>query len=102
MYAIRSYYANAGLTEDFTILMDDVIWYDEAPKTYPLYPGWGRTDMYVVHLLDPNTPSTWPDGEVVIPPSTSDDARLEMDYEYLDYQDFRPDRGSWHFSSYRY
>lgn len=95
-------YANAGLTTDFTLFMDDVVWYDLIPKTYLILGGWGRADLYVINLMDPNTPAHWPDGEVLLPPSTSADARLETDYEYLSGQDFRPDRGTYHFSSYRY
>jgi len=95
-------YANAGVTEDYSIYMDNDLWWSDAPHYCLMQSGWGRTDMYVVHLMDPNQPSTWPDGETVLDPATSDDARLLSDYEYLDGQDFRPDRGSWHFSSYRY
>lgn len=96
-------YANGGVTEDFTIFMDDQIWYDLAPKTYLVYPSWGRTDMYVVNMMDPNTPDYWPqDGTTVLPPSTSDDARLESDYQYMSSQNFNPTRGTYHYSSYRY
>lgn len=95
-------YANAGVTQDFTIFMDDVIWYDLAPKTYLVYPGWGRADMRVINLMDPNTPAYWPDGEVTLPESTSDDARLASDYGYLSSQNFNPTRGTYHYSSYRY
>ena len=95
-------YANAGVSEDFTIFMDDVVWYDLAPKTYLVLGGWGRTDMYVVNMMDPNTPSYWPDGETILPPSTSADARLESDYQYLSSQSFNPTRGTYHYSSYRY
>lgn len=94
-------YANNGISSDFEILHDDTTWYDLF-KTYLVYPGWARIDMYVVNLMDPSTPDYWPAGEVTIPPSTSDDARLESDYEYLDSQGFRPERGEYHYSSYRY
>ncbi len=94
-------YTNGGVTEDFTIFMDDAVWYDLAPKTYLVYPGWGRTDMRVVNLMDPNTTAYWTT-ESVIPPSTSDDARLESDYGYLSSQNFNPTRGTYHYSSYRY
>jgi starch-binding outer membrane protein, SusD/RagB family len=95
-------YTDNGLTEDFTIFMDDVVWYDLAPKTYLVYPSWGRTDMYVVNLMDPNTPAYWPEGEVTLPESTSDDARLKSDYEYMSSQNFNPTRGTYHYSTYRY
>ncbi|MBT7393319.1 MAG: hypothetical protein HN778_00655, partial [Prolixibacteraceae bacterium] len=40
--------------------------------------------------------------ETVIPESTSADARLASDYGYLSSNNFRPDRGTYHFSTYRY
>lgn len=94
-------YANAGITTDFEILNDDTTWYD-AFKYYLVIQGWARIDLYVINLMDPNTPDYWPTGQVTIPPSTSADARLTLDYEYLDSQNFRPERGEYHYSSYRY
>ncbi|MEC7770387.1 MAG: RagB/SusD family nutrient uptake outer membrane protein [Bacteroidota bacterium] len=94
-------YANNGIKNDFSILHDDTTWYDSF-KTYLVYPGWARIDMYVINLMDSNTPDYWPSGEVTIPPSTSDDSRLVTDFEYLDSQAFRPERGEYHYSSYRY
>ncbi len=95
-------YTNNGLQSDFSILMDDVTWYNLIPATYLVYPGWGRVDMRVVNLMDPNTPSYWPTGVTYLDPSTSDDARLETDYEYLSSQSFNASRGSYHYSTYRY
>lgn len=95
-------YTNKGLTSDFTIFMDDNTWYDLIPKTYLVYPGWARVDMRVIHMMDPKTPDYWPDGEVTLPKSDSIDARILTDYEYLSSQNFRPDRGTYHFSTYRY
>ncbi len=94
-------YTNAGLKADFEIYMDDVTWYDLIPKTYLVYPGWGRVDMRIVHMMDPNTTDYWTD-ETTIPESTSDDARLLTDYGYLSSNNFRPTRGTYHFSTYRY
>lgn len=95
-------YAQNGITQDFEIYMDDVTWYDLIPKTYLLYPGWGRVDMRIVHMMDPNTPDYWEDGVTFQPESTSADARLTTDYSYLSSNDFRPERGLYHYSSYRY
>jgi hypothetical protein len=94
-------YTNAGLKADFEIFMDDNVWYDLIPKTYLVYPGWGRVDMRIIHMMDPNTTDYWTD-EVTIPESTSDDARLATDYGYLSSNNFRPTRGTYHFSTYRY
>jgi len=94
-------YTNNGITNDFSPVMDDITWYDEY-KTYAVYPGWGRVDLYVINMMDSNTPNYWPSGETVLPESTSADARLIMDFEYLTSQDFVAARGTYHYSSYRY
>ena len=95
-------YAENGITEDFEIYMDDSSWYDLIPKTYLVYPGWGRVDMRIINLMDSSTPAYWEDGVTVQPESTSDDARLLSDYQYKDGQDFIAARGQYHYSSYRY
>jgi hypothetical protein len=95
-------YTNNGLTTDFKVTMDDVTWYAEAPQTYLLYPGWGRVDMRVINLMDPNTTSYWADGIITLPPATSADARLLTDYQYRSSNDFAAARGYYHYSNYRY
>lgn len=95
-------YVDNGLTEDFDILMNDINWYSLIPHTYLAYPGWGRVDMRIVNMMDPNTPDYWTDDIVNLPESTSVDTRLESDYSYLSSNDFSPDRGKYHFSTYRY
>ena len=95
-------YTQNGITEDFEIYMDDVTWYDLIPKTYLVYPGWARVDMRVVNMMDPNTPAYWENGVTFQAESTSDDARLATDYQYLSSNNFRPERGEYHYSSYRY
>lgn len=95
-------YTNNGLDVDFEIFMDDNTWYDLIPKTYLVYPGWARVDMRVVHMMDPNTPDYWTDDMVAVDSSTSDDARLASDYQYLSSNNFRPTRGKYHFSNQRY
>lgn len=97
-------YANAGLTSDFEIYMDDTSWYDLIPKTYLVYPGWARADMYTVNLMDPtNQPQVWPANATTVAQSTTPaDARLNSDYQYLASNNFRPERGTYHYSNYRY
>ncbi len=95
-------YANNGITANFDIYMDDINWYDLMPKTYLVYPGWARVDMRVINLMDPNTPAYWEDGTGSLPPATSADARLESDFGYLASNNFRPERGQYHYSNYRY
>lgn len=95
-------YTNNGLTTDFEIYMDDVTWYDLIPKTYLVYPGWARVDMRIVNMMDSNTPDYWEEDVVFQEESTSVDARLLSDYQYLGSNNFRPERGKYHYSSYRY
>lgn len=96
-------YANAGLTNDFEIYMDDSNWYDLIPKTYMVYPGWARADMRIVNMMDPTQPAYWQDGVTQYPESTNPiDKRLTTDYGYIDAQSFRPERGQYHYSNYRY
>ena len=95
-------YAQNGITSDFEIYMDDIAWYDLVPKTYLVYPGWARVDMRVVNMMDPNTQDYWTDNLTFLPESTSVDARLLTDYQYLSSNNFRPERGYYHYSNYRY
>jgi hypothetical protein len=95
-------YAENGLDYDFTIFMDDTSWYDLIPKTYLVYPGWARVDLRVIHLMDNAYPDYWEDTFTTLPEANSNDARLASDYQYLTSNNFRPERGLYHFSSYRY
>ncbi|MBK6979270.1 MAG: hypothetical protein IPH28_21070 [Cytophagaceae bacterium] len=59
-------YADGGIKKDFTIMEDGYVnWYDEAGD-YLTYNGWGVTDMYVVHLMDPSLPQHWDDKLVLL------------------------------------
>lgn len=100
-------YADNGITSDWIISMDGNLgssrWYLEAGD-YLTYPGWGRTDMYVVHMMEPSLPQHWDDSPSFPhpeEPATSLDARLKTDFEYLASNDFNPTRGYYHFSCYR-
>lgn len=97
-------YANKGLTYDFAITgtgSGSSDWYLEWVD-YSTYPGWGRIDMRIINLMDPNTPAYWPANKVTLPESKSNDKRLTSDFKYLDAQNFRSNRGTYHFSSYRH
>jgi hypothetical protein len=94
-------YAAAGMQTDFEIVHDDVTWYDYF-KTYLVYPGWARIDLRVINLMDPTYPDYWPANTTILPEATSADARLASDFAYLNSQNFRPERGEYHYSSYRY
>jgi len=103
--SIRSYAEN-GIDFDFAPLADDIAWYS-LYHTYSIYPGWGRVDMRVIHMLDSIMPDYFPSNCSFndLPNNglaTSDDSRLKSDFEYLSTCPFRPERGCYHFSSYRY
>lgn len=97
-------YADAGITSSWTIIMDGTTkWYFEAGD-YLTFPGWGRTDMYVVNMMEPSLPAHWddsPDFPHPAEPATSLDARLKTDFEYLGSNDFNAARGYYHFTCYR-
>lgn len=108
-------YANNGITVDFAPIgnglpWDGGSWYDLNIK-YLRQEGWGRVDMRVVNMIDPVQPVRYPtdgDGLATLgtPPNSgmvsTVDQRFTTDFQYLAANDFRPERGGWHFSHYRH
>jgi len=112
-------FTNAGINTDFAPIgqglpWDGGNWYDLNIK-YLRQPGWGRVDCRVINLLDPAYPVRYPTNSMGLaeaPPQVhaslrpgeaqSIDARFPLDFEYLPSNDFRPERGGWHFSHYRH
>lgn len=98
-------YADAGITADLNIVMDDVKIGDNAAY----YSGqgndtWARTDMYVVNIMDPAQPAHWDDTPSFPTPPKSlnpPDKRLLTDFQYLPSNSFIAARGYYHFSNYR-
>lgn len=98
-------YADAGLTEDFNLEGDGWIQWANEVMIYGAYPGWGRVDMRVVHMMDNSQPEHWDDDpNFPAPPESTNpqDQRLLTDFEYLSSQAFRPERGYYHYSNYRW
>ncbi|VBB47220.1 conserved hypothetical protein [uncultured Paludibacter sp.] len=106
--------AKEGITSDFGPTGNgspyaNATWYDEN-FIYLVQPGWARIDNRIINLMDPAYPKKyWSDGIAQVVHSglnpgeaQSSDARLLSDYEFLASVDFRPDRGYYHFSNYRY
>ncbi|MEI9910058.1 MAG: hypothetical protein WDO71_10505 [Bacteroidota bacterium] len=97
-------YADAGITTDWIVVNDGyTAWYDEAGD-YLTYPGWGKTDMYVVNMMDPTQPQHWDNvASFPHPPASTNpiDGRLNTDFEFTASNSFRPDRGYFNFSNYR-
>ncbi len=101
--AVRTY-ADNGLTADFSVVNDSYVrWYAEAGD-YLTFNGWGVTDMYVVHLMDPTQPQHWDDDPDFAHPAESTnpiDKRMETDFDYLNSNWFQAARGYYHYSNYR-
>jgi hypothetical protein len=105
-------YAEKGITDDFYVIAnglfeDGATWYDE-PKEYLNLPTWARIDCRIINMMDPEYPARYPaDGSLPTVhngdgQAFSDDARLESDFEFLPSNNFKPDRGYYHYSHYRY
>lgn len=102
-------YAKNGIQKDLAPVMGDAYDFYDFYLVYNIYPGWERIDHRIINLMDPDYPSRWPmDGISWTTPDGNDpgeassiDARLASDFEYLETNDFRPDRGYYHFSHYR-
>jgi hypothetical protein len=101
-------YASHGIEKDFAPLADDFLWHSYY-HAYANYSGWTQTDMYVVNMMDPAMPSRWVDEKTwflvqnpVMSHTDGVDDRIFTDYQYLSTCPFRPDRGYYHFSCYRY
>lgn len=103
-------YANKGIDYDFEPIADNINWYSYY-HIYANYSGWGMTDMRVVNMLDPRFPNRWPgeNGFNEIPAPITDvndpnifDKRVVTDFEFMSSCPFRPERGYYHFSSYRF
>jgi len=99
-------YAQNGIQKPLNpMLGENYDWYDYY-MVYQIYSGWGRVDHRIINIMDHDYPSRWPNDNVWPNgdpgEATSDDARLGTDYEYLADQAFRPERGFYHFSHYRY
>lgn len=107
-------FAKDGIKVDFApvgngLPWDGGSWYDLNIK-YLRQPGWGRVDMRIINMIDPNQPVRYPtnaSGYATSEPPNggrviTNDKRFTQDFEYLPANDFRPERGGWHFSHYRH
>jgi hypothetical protein len=102
-----------GITADVGIInqlapWQGADWYDEG-FIYAVYPGWGRVDMRVINMMDDSYPKHNPAGEDFAAPDSARifdnaevDDRLWTDYQHLSSNNFRPERGLYFFSSFRY
>mgnify|MGYP003344771405 CR=1 FL=1 len=103
--------SSEGIESDFTInhsFWESGDWYKED-LIYSTYPGWGRVDMRVINMMDDSYPKHNPTGADFAAPDSARifdnaevDDRLWTDYQYLSSNNFRPERGLYFFSSFRY
>ncbi len=101
-------HTQAGITEDFAIDGDgngsDRKWMSWL-KYYMARPSWGKVDMRVIHMLDPNQPANWPVAGLSALPNdgimNSPDHRADTDFAYNSNNN-RPERGMYRWSTYRY
>ena len=106
------HFAENGIEKDLSPELGDRYDFYDMSTIYQIYPGWGRIDHRIINLMDPDYPSywpmIWPDCVWLTPdgkdpgPAESPDARLESDFQFLPDNNFRPDRGMYHFSHYRH
>jgi len=99
-------YAQKGIQKPLNPLLgSNYDWYDTY-MVYQIYPGWGRVDHRIINIMDHDYPSRWPNDNVWTDgdpgEAVSNDARLASDFEYMTDQAFRPERGYYHFSHYRF
>lgn len=100
-------YADNGIDSDFIIQLDGgTLWHVTMTYYITSANGWGQTDMYVVNMMDPaNQPQIWEDRpDFSHPPASTNplDKRLTTDFTFVASNTFRPERGYYHFSNYRY
>ncbi|MGK6351291.1 hypothetical protein [Parapedobacter sp. DT-150] len=93
--------ADAGITSSWMIEADNNIWQFEG-DFYTTTTGWGRVDMYVAHLMEPSLPQHWDERPNPAQPTNPLDKRLGTDFQYMPSNDFPVERGTYHFSCYRF
>jgi len=94
-------HANKGITSDFQIYMDNVNWKQWVYHYTYERDNWVLVDARIIHLMDSNYPfhlTTGTDPGV----ATSTDARLASDFLHVSTCNFKPERGYYHYSFYRY
>jgi len=94
-------YANKGITSDFQIYMDNVNWKQWVYHYTYERDNWVLVDSRIIHLMDPNYPDHLSSGTDP-GPATSSDARLASDFLHTPTCNFKPERGYYHYSFYRY
>ncbi len=94
-------YAQNGITSDFEVYMDNVNWKQWVFHYTYERDNWVRVDARIIHLMDDNYPWRLTNGT---DPgvATSSDARLGTDFTHYNSCSFKPERGYYYYSFYRY
>ena len=83
---------SAGAPFDFTVVGDNNNWY-----SYNVYYGdetsWVRTDLKLIHKMDPTVPDEYTGASTNVPPSGNGDKRLTTDFTYTGAVIGDPSRG---------
>lgn len=97
-------YAQNGVDFDVSVMCDGGdLWYSSyVAQSHSA--SWLHTDLRIINMMDPAYPSRYSDDGTEPDPkfATSDDARLGLYFNEVEACGFRPERGYYHFSTYKY
>lgn len=108
------YHTTKGITEDFGSRFDGLPWdggqWYDINLYYLTLTDWARMDCRYINLMDPEYPKHYPETGKAPKVHTgmtsgkaqSKDKRLESDFQFLSSVNFKPERGYYHFSHYRF
>lgn len=95
------YHAQRGIEKPLQPYIDNVDWKNWFYH-YTIRPDWAKIDLRVIHLMDPNYPSIYPENGISPGTASSKDARLKSDFNYVSVINMKPERGYYHYSNYEY
>jgi hypothetical protein len=93
--------AQKGIKKPLMPYIDNVKW-KHWFYHYTIRPDWAKIDLRVIHLMDTDYPSRFPDNGISPGLAQSPDARLQSDFHYVSIINMKPERGYYHFSNYEY
>ncbi len=90
-----------GIQKPLAPYIDNVKWINWFYH-YTIRPDWAKIDLRIIHLMDSNYPSKFPETGISPGQATSLDARLTSDFHFVSVINMKPERGYYHFSNYEY
>ncbi len=94
--------ANEGIQKSLSPFMDNTKWFCYYRHYTTSRAGWARIDCRIINLMDPNYPSRFPSDGVNPPAASSNDARLNSDFNFASSNNMKPERGYVHYSNYEF